>query len=74
MTMVVALAMGTALTNLLKAFWHEPRPYLLSELIVPAKCKAVEYGLPSGHTMGFMLVYRTFTKMIDLGTAGNTVV
>ena len=65
LTMVVALAMGTALNSLLKNFWHEPRPYLLSEHIIPAKCKATEYGLPSGHTMGFMLVYRTFTLMYE---------
>lgn len=62
--MIVALAMGTALNSLLKAFWHEPRPFLLSESILPAKCKAIEYGMPSGHTMGFMLVYRTFAKML----------
>jgi membrane-associated phospholipid phosphatase len=63
--MIVALTLGTALTNLLKAFWHEPRPYLLSSAIIPAKCKAVEYGMPSGHTMGFMIVYRTFVKMLN---------
>ena len=65
LTMIAALSIGTALTNLLKAFWHEPRPYLLSADILPAKCKAIEYGMPSGHTMGFMLVYRTFVKMIN---------
>ena len=60
--MIIALAIGTAFTNFLKVFWHEPRPYLLSELIIPVKCKAVEYGMPSGHTMGFILVYRTFVN------------
>ena len=62
--MIVALALGTAVNTLFKIFWHEPRPYLLSEFIIPAKCKAVEYGFPSGHTMGFMIVYRTFTEML----------
>jgi membrane-associated phospholipid phosphatase len=64
MTVMIALTMGTAVNSLLKVFWHEPRPYLLSELIIPAKCKAIEYGCPSGHTMGFMLVYMTFASQL----------
>lgn len=60
---IVALCFGNALNSILKTFWHEPRPYLLSEQIVPAKCSNWEYGMPSGHTMGYILVYRTVTKM-----------
>ena len=62
---ITALTIGNTFNTLLKTFWQEPRPYLLSELIVPARCKNFEYGLPSGHTMGFMLVYRTLTKLIE---------
>jgi membrane-associated phospholipid phosphatase len=62
--MLVALTFGTLLNCLLKMWWHEPRPYFLSSEIRPFVCKAVEYGMPSGHSMGFILVYRTFVKLI----------
>lgn len=38
---------------------------MLSETIVPAKCSNFEYGLPSGHTMGFMTVIRTLSRLIE---------
>jgi membrane-associated phospholipid phosphatase len=63
---LIALAGGTAINSLLKTLWHEPRPYLLSTAVVPANCKAVEYGLPSGHSMGFILLYRTAIRLVEI--------
>ena len=60
-----ALAFGNAINAIMKTYWHEPRPFFLSEAIVPAKCTNFEYGMPSGHTMGFMTVARTFSRLIE---------
>ena len=65
LTVFVAFTFGTAINTTLKIFYHEPRPYLLSEQIVPARCKSIEYGMPSGHTMVFIAVYLTFVRLID---------
>jgi hypothetical protein len=62
---IVAFTFGTAINTTLKIFYHEPRPYLLSELIIPARCKSIEYGMPSGHTMVFIVVYLTFVRLIE---------
>ena len=62
---LTALAIGNTLNSILKTFWHEPRPFSISEAIVPAKCSNFEYGLPSGHTMGYLAVMRTFTRLIE---------
>ena len=65
MIVFVAFTFGTAINTTLKILIHEPRPYLLSELIVPARCKSIEYGMPSGHTMVTICVYLTFVRLID---------
>jgi len=62
----IAFTFGTAINTTLKIMIHEPRPYLLSEKIVPAKCKSIEYGMPSGHTMVTITVYLTFVRLIDV--------
>lgn len=62
---VTALALGNSANSILKTFWHEPRPFFLSEEIIPARCTNFEYGLPSGHTMGFIVVYRTLVKLVQ---------
>ncbi len=65
MIVFVAFTFGTAINTTMKILYHEPRPYLLSESIIPAKCKSIEYGMPSGHTMIFIAVYLTFVRLID---------
>jgi membrane-associated phospholipid phosphatase len=64
---LTALCLGNALNSILKTFWHEPRPFFVSDLIIPARCSNFEYGLPSGHTMGTLLVWRTLLKLFDGG-------
>lgn len=68
MIVFVAFTFGTAINTTLKLIYHEPRPYLLSEQIIPARCKSIEYGMPSGHTMIFIAVYLTFVRLIDSKT------
>lgn len=62
---LTALALGNTLNAVMKTYWHEPRPFFLSETIIPAKCTNFEYGMPSGHTMGFMTVFRTLSRLIE---------
>lgn len=64
LTVLAAVAFGNLINSILKTYWHEPRPYFLSRDIVPYSCKNFEYGYPSGHAMGFMLVYRTFCNLM----------
>lgn len=63
LTVMTAVAMGNLINSLLKTYWHEPRPFFIKSEIVPYSCKNFEYGYPSGHAMGFMLVYRTLTNL-----------
>ena len=63
--MIVALTSESACNSILKTFWHEPRPYLISESVIPARCSNFEYGLPSGHTMGILIVYRTLVRLFE---------
>jgi len=63
--LLTALGYGNCLNSLMKLYWHEPRPFFLSEHVVPHKCSNLEYGLPSGHAMGVMIVFRTFARIIE---------
>lgn len=62
---LTAFSLGCTLNTILKTFWSEPRPFTLSDKIIPARCSNFEYGLPSGHTMGFVTVMRTLVLLIE---------
>ena len=62
---ITAFTFGSALNVTMKMFYHEVRPYMLSESVIPAKCKMQDYGMPSGHTMVFISVYLTFVRLIN---------
>ena len=62
---LTSLAAANCLISMMKLYWHESRPYFLSDTVTPHKCSNVEYGLPSGHTMGSMAVFRTFARVVE---------
>lgn len=46
---MTAFTLGTTLLGMLKLHFREGRPFFLTDEIVPASCKDLEYGFPSGH-------------------------
>ncbi len=71
---LTALCLGNVLNSILKTFWREPRPFFISDEIVPARCSNFEYGLPSGHTMGTILVWRTLIKLFNANIKNQVII
>ena len=46
---MLAFTLGTTSLGMLKLYVAEPRPFFLSPDVIPASCKDLEYGFPSGH-------------------------
>ena len=46
---MLAFTLGTTFLGMLKLYVAEPRPFFLSSYVIPASCKDLEYGFPSGH-------------------------
>ncbi|MBZ0301131.1 MAG: hypothetical protein K8J31_15395, partial [Anaerolineae bacterium] len=54
--LTAALIVGGVANGLLKAFFHRPRPNLVSDLVMPLVHEP-GYGIPSGHVMISLVVW-----------------
>ena len=58
-TVMTAFALSVTLLGMLKLVFTEGRPFFVDPKVLPASCKDLEYGFPSGHATVSTATYLT---------------